>query len=512
MAGVGIFGNITGMLGETNPYDEMRDYQARQNAQNNAALGLDANGNPLPPPPPGAGPPGLNPPSAKGPTKPTAPGEDPTQPQAYATPKDLGSMMLDMQQYNERQQGFNQALGMGFAAFAQPRDRQMVSQMFNVTPGDPTRIGQTLMNLNSQQQGQNRANMVMRLVNDPNQGPQIARAFGMDWEGLKAGVMSDPSLVAKIAETWGTADERVRAGAQVGHGALGGAANGPSGGPSSDIGKQIVSGVAGDPNMAMNQAQMAWDHNNPGQPTPWDRNDVASFQRYTKDQQDRQDNARTFLTNNHALGIDKTTEFQHLVEGLKTDPGMHTLMQSPNYYKSAINWIKNNPDSTPAQLATALPDWAGYPPEVKNALSVIQQLHSRDYAQAMHSIGQRFSTTEVQNVSRGMDRLLDLQLGPKDYQDGLDQLIEETKTIRANSHGAAQEFDTMDPDLRTYVNPTFIKGGRSNVQGSGSESWADSVIPDQKMISDAKEALAKGVPRKTLEQEFRKQGKRPMGF
>jgi len=70
----------------------------------------------------------------------------------------------------------------------------------------------------------------------------------------------------------------------------------------------------------------------------------------------------------------------------------------------------------------------------------------------------------------------------------------------------------MDPDLRTYVNPTFTKGGRANVENSGSEDWADKVKPPQKMIDDAKEALAKGVARRVLEKEFRKQGFRPMGF
>ena len=43
-------------------------------------------------------------------------------------------------------------------------------------------------------------------------------------------------------------------------------------------------------------------------------------------------------------------------------------------------------------------------------------------------------------------------------------------------------------DLRTYVNPTFTKGGRRNVEGSGSEDWADKVKMAPQEQSTASEA------------------------
>ena len=58
--------------------------------------------------------------------------QDGQEPNATKTPKSLGHILMDLQQYQEREQGFNQSLGMGFAAFGQPRDREMVSNMFNV--------------------------------------------------------------------------------------------------------------------------------------------------------------------------------------------------------------------------------------------------------------------------------------------------------------------------------------------------------------------------------------------
>jgi hypothetical protein len=70
----------------------------------------------------------------------------------------------------------------------------------------------------------------------------------------------------------------------------------------------------------------------------------------------------------------------------------------------------------------------------------------------------------------------------------------------------------MDPDLRTYVNPYFTKGGRANVEGSGSEDWADKVKPPPEEIARAKAAIEKGASRKVIERIMRSKGFRPMGF
>jgi hypothetical protein len=70
----------------------------------------------------------------------------------------------------------------------------------------------------------------------------------------------------------------------------------------------------------------------------------------------------------------------------------------------------------------------------------------------------------------------------------------------------------MEPDLRTYVNPTFTKGGRRNVEGSGSEDWADKVKPPPEEIEKAKAAIARGVARPDVERLMRSRGFRPMGF
>jgi hypothetical protein len=120
---------IHGLMGGQDPYDELRQYEAYQNAQNRAAIDASL-GTPQSAPAQGAAPNG-----AGGPTDPNAPPPQgtPPQPNAIKTPPDLGSIILDLQQRNEASQGLNQALGMGFAAISQPRDREMVSKMFNQT-------------------------------------------------------------------------------------------------------------------------------------------------------------------------------------------------------------------------------------------------------------------------------------------------------------------------------------------------------------------------------------------
>ena len=149
------FDSLMGMLGSPDPLDEMKAYQARQNQANAGA----ANAQPGAPGAPGAvGPNGAN---AAPPVSTLPPGQEP---QGTKTPEDMGSIIIDLTRREQAKQGFNQALGMGFGAFAQPRDREAVDKMFNVTPIDATKLGQGLMQINSQQQGQDRTNSILNFV------------------------------------------------------------------------------------------------------------------------------------------------------------------------------------------------------------------------------------------------------------------------------------------------------------------------------------------------------------
>ena len=282
----GPFDIITGALGQINPYDEAREYQKRQNAQNNAALpNPDGSTTPVP-----ASAPALNgAPGAKGPT-PAQTTPPPAQPNATKTPEDLGSIMLDLQQYNERNQGFNQALGMGVAAFAQPRDRQMVSQMFNTNQSDPTKIGNMLMSMNSQQQGQNRMNALGQLISGP-QGDAIAKQLNMGSAAqLRAAFLADPQSVSAMIEKTQQPTPQVANIDQITRYMDGVAQRSP--GTSNDvltmIKNSMLAGMAGPAaEKAVNDA-MAYKAKN-GKDAPWVHNGVVDQQAYQQQEANTQE-------------------------------------------------------------------------------------------------------------------------------------------------------------------------------------------------------------------------------
>jgi hypothetical protein len=65
------------------------------------------------------------------------------------------------------------------------------------------------------------------------------------------------------------------------------------------------------------------------------------------------------------------------------------------------------------------------------------------------------------------------------------------KTIRGNSYGGAQDFNNMPEDLRTYVNPVFLKGGNRNQRGPRIGGLADKVKSTQDDIAKAKTMVAR---------------------
>ena len=187
---------------------------------------------------------------------------------------------MDLQQQQEAEAGFNSSLGMGLAALSQPRDREMVSKMFS--PGTPTKdpfqMGELLMNMSSQQQGQDRSNQIARMVNDPNTGPGIAQKMGMDWTTLKAGIVADPGMVGKIATALGTPTETERNAQQV---AVSMKAQGASQEAIDRTVSLIRTGMLPDAARPMAMAEVAWKRDHPNQTLPWTEGDPASFKRYS---------------------------------------------------------------------------------------------------------------------------------------------------------------------------------------------------------------------------------------
>jgi hypothetical protein len=197
------FDSLRALTGDqSDPIQEMKDYANRQQAQNRAAIGMDANGNPLPAGAAAAGVPQQLSPGQQATVAAHAASTLPPQqePNATKTPPSLGATFMDLARYEQREQGFNQAMGGAFASVSQPRNRDWVRGIFNVNPLDAAKSVETVMNLGSQQQGQDRSNAIGQMINSP-QGKALADRLNISTDELKARYLADPAGVGRMIET-----------------------------------------------------------------------------------------------------------------------------------------------------------------------------------------------------------------------------------------------------------------------------------------------------------------------
>ena len=302
------FRNIMGAMGVPDPIDQMEAYADAERDRNRAALDI-------------------NNPAAAAAASPihAATTQSPNQiPNAVKSDPSMGHMIAELSRQQQAEQGWNQAIGMGFGAFAQPRNREAVGKMFNVNPIDATKLGETIMSTGSQQQGQDRANQIASMVNDPKTGPGIAERLHMDWNNLKTMILTNPGAAAKIAEALGTPTPEMATLEQIQHmqGATGSGV--VSAREIDDLRRLSLAGVAPEFAQQMVADQNTWRKNHGGQDPPW-VNNKAAYEEWKADRMERQTSAAEF-GKIHGQSVDKVTEFQHRVEALKTDPGVIALL------------------------------------------------------------------------------------------------------------------------------------------------------------------------------------------
>ena len=472
-----MFDSLMGMLGVPDPLDEMKAYQARQNQANAGAA------NAQPGAPGAVGPNGAN---AAPPVSTLPPGQEP---QGTKTPEDMGSIIIDLTRREQAKQGFNQALGMGFGAFAQPRDREAVDKMFNVNPIDATKLGEGLMQINSQQQGQDRTNALLNFVAS-GAGAKLASDNNMTQEQLVALAKSNPGAIADLQKTLATPsttmgdvmgmDQWLKA-----HGAT-------------DAERKMYTTVIGTKMMPadvqnMFMATQKYRQENDGKDPPW-INDPDAYKTWAKDQEgksaDRAEANKNFDTTNRLMN-----SLQTQIQDLKTDPGKVSLMQSNQAKKLLAEKL----------IATDKCNWASivdaakatnvvFSPEEFRFLSQLQQMKGEQYAQAIQSLPHnRFSQQEAENMRNSLGQITNLSsFGDNDsYNDqAIDQLNEDVKGFRAGTYGAAQRFKDMPKDLRPYVDSGFLSGGELHVKGSGSEDWEKTDLNKDPDPQDLKDAIA----------------------
>jgi hypothetical protein len=386
------------VIGDTdNPEEDLGRWSDAQLIANRAAIGLDASGNPLSAAaaqPAAAGPSSGAQAAAQAQAASILPPNQ--EPAAIKTPVSLGHLMMNLQQYNEREQGFNQALGQGFAAFAQPRDRQMVSQMFNVTPANPTKIAATQQALSMNQQGQDRTNALGMMVRGP-QGAQIAQRLNISQDELIARFQADPAGVGNMIQSFAAPTDQMRNIEQLS--TLVGSLPGHNQSDLDSVKKAILAGVAGPKAEQMISDQIAFRQKFGHDPS-WKDNPDA-YNSYIAQQ-----GART-----EALGIRGTSEnkiedLESKIDDIKNDPALPGIMKNLIPGQSILSYVTK----TDAE---------------RNLLQKIKQATSDEYVRGLADpgLGTRKTQQEMTYVGQSLGGVLNASnLSLPDYKAGLGRL------------------------------------------------------------------------------------------
>jgi hypothetical protein len=262
---------------------------------------------------------------------------------------------------------------------------------------------------------------------------------------------------------------------------------------------------------------------NAGKPLPWDPNSPNSYKQYVANQAELNDTASKAAVV-HGNNIKMVTDMSNRIQEIKNSPALDSILNSVGLKKQAAVTILKSPLTDPtSMLVKSLPAGIGFSQDEISVLDNLRQLNGQQYAAALHALGlTRPSEREIEGINQGLGQTANLDMDPKTYRSqALDPMDDLVKTMRANSYGASQNFNDMPKDLRTFVDPQFIAGGTRNLDGSGSESWADSTKMSDEEIQAANKLLTSGKinpetkapwTRHDVEQMIRAEGKRPTGF
>ena len=394
-------------------------------------------------------------------TVPLPPGQEPN---ATKTPVSLGHLLMNLQQRNEADQGLNQSLGLGFAAFAQPRVRQMVSHIFNVDQPDPTRLGETLMNLNTQQGGVDRTNALGQLIASP-RGAQLAQQLNISQEELKARYLADPTgvgaMIANFAapteatknynqarglmKAQGMTDEQINAVMPPEMLALGGV--------STPDYREFV--------LARTRAIQS------GQPLPPELQDYPTYQASRAAKARLMGDQANDLAESQAKFGDQvakmneveriTSSVQNATEADGATPVMKAILESPTKKAAAASLLQSGePGAVQSLVQQGMQFVAQLTPEEKTAIANLKQLTSSTYATAFTSTGSRRTQQEVANIASSLSQLGNFNQPYQSYDNSLNNLHRLNQIGAANAYGAAGRLDDVPDNLKPLVNPIYL--------------------------------------------------------
>jgi hypothetical protein len=488
-----------GLLGEQNPYDAIGNWSNETQRRNRQAVGLDANGNPLPT--------GLD---ANGnPVAPTAPDANQAagavtgaalansqqqpgqQPQSTKTDPSLGALLMNLTQYQQREQGFNQALGAGFGAISQPRDREWVSKIFNVNEPDPMKIGQQEQDLASQQKGQDRMNSLGALIAGP-QGDAIASSLNISKADLIARYRADPQGIGQMIQNFRQPTDQMKNLQQINTYAP--QVQSVPGSNASDLQSlknQILAGVAGPDAARMIADQINYRQTHNGQDPPW-KDNFQRYNQYTADQKKISDNQADAGANLSA-GVNKTEMLRQKLSDLQYNSGLDKILSASNDspMKQAAWNALNDPDPNwqkNVAYAVLVND-----PQALQAISELKEINGQEYTGAIDSLlghGLRPSQTEVGAVREGFGQTKNINLfgSMKDYTaQAINPLLTRLDEAEATGYASAGELKSIPKKLQPFVHPTYLTGGKMHLDdGAAPEPWESQV--NRPMPSDLEAA------------------------
>jgi hypothetical protein len=469
---------ILGAMGTPDPYQELKDYSARQTAQNAAAVN---------------GPPPTDPSTAANASVAAANTLPQGQtPNATKTPQDMGSIIVDLQRRDQANQLWNSSMGMGVAAFAQPRDREMVSKMFNRTPVDAEKLGQAVMNANMQQQGQDRSNQLISIANLPTNDPnnalgKMATAMNMDPATLAFIIKQDPAKAASLGVAGATPTPQMANLEQINRYMAGVQAKGAAPPVLTMIKNAMLAGMAGpDAEAAVNDA-LAYK-NKTGKDAPWAANgqiDQGAYKQFQATQEQKNQD-RVKAGNVLATNENSADELRTGLEQVRDNPALEGMLNNP-VKRALIQSVMKDPDAT--DIPSIMKKYALNNDEA-SVIATLRRITGESTASALHSLvgtGTRVTQQEVGPLKDSISTVLNLNQDYDSYvHNAINPFITKIKKTVANSYGASGNLTHMDPELEPWLHSTYRTGGELEANGS-----AD--IPDLQPAPADKIAKAKQI-------------------
>ena len=311
----------------------------------------------------------------------------------------------------------------------------------------------------------------------------------MSVEALRAGLVTDPGLPAKIAQALGTPTDQMRNLTQIDQYISGVQQRDPGKTPEvlSMIRNAMLAGMGGPQAEAAIGDAVAYKQRT-GKDAPWVANGTVNQQVYKQYQaneaqkEDDRGKASATLANN----VGTAEELRANLENLRESPGLQSILGDAVKREAALKAMHAANDSdVPAILSRyVLTD------DEKAAIATLRKITGASTETAMQSMagtGTRVTQQEVGPLRDAISSVANLNQDYGSYVHGaINPFLTKIKKTIANTYGASGNLNHMDPEYEPWLNGIYRKGGELFKEGGGADQ-----IPDLQPLPDNKLTWAK---------------------